>query len=96
MPVVYFSGSLGSTSHRSRFIDICEARLLSCHGDYLNTAKQWLAEAHVHPRSRERYIMLDSGAFTSWSRGESITLNEVMRNYSNIVIALLPSTKRST
>jgi len=29
--------------------------------------------------------MLDSGAFTSWSRGEHITLNEVMRNYRRIV-----------
>lgn len=76
---------MGSTSHRDRFIDICEARLLSCHGQYLPTAKRWLAEAHNHPRAKERFILLDSGAFTSWSRGEHITLNEVMRNYSAII-----------
>lgn len=29
--------------------------------------------------------MLDCGAYTAWSRGEHITLNEVMRNYYNIV-----------
>lgn len=85
MPLVFFSGSLGSTSHRPRFIDVCEARLLSCHGSYLPTARQWLAEAHNHPLSKQRYIMLDSGAFTAWSKGEHITLNEVIRNYSAII-----------
>jgi hypothetical protein len=90
MPLVYYSGSLGSTSHRPRFIDMCEARLLSCHGQYLNTAKRWLADAHGHVRAKQRYIMLDSGAFTGWSRGEHITLDEVRRNYSSIVERYAP------
>lgn len=94
MPLVYYSGSLGSTSHRPRFIDMCRARLLSCHGAYLATAKRWLADAHVHPQAKERYIMLDSGAFTSWSRGEHITLAEVMRNYRKIVDNFAPHYKR--
>jgi hypothetical protein len=90
MPLVFFSGSLGSASHRGRFIDLCDARLLSCHGQYLPTAKKWLAEAHNHPRAKERYIMLDSGAFTSWSRGENISLKEVMRNYKALVDRFAP------
>jgi len=69
---------------------MCEARLLSCHGDYLNTAKRWLADAHVHVRAKERFIMLDSGAFTSWSRGEHTTLEEVKRNYRKIVDTYAP------
>lgn len=85
MPLVFFSGSLGSTSHRPRFIDICDARLLSCHGSYLPTAKKWLAEAHNHPQAKQRWIMLDSGAFTAWSKGESVSLKEVMRNYGAII-----------
>lgn len=82
----FFSGSTGT----ERIIDVCTHRLLSCHGSYMGTARHWLKAAHTHPESKNREIMLDSGAFSAWSKGEETTVDEVIASYDELVEAYLP------
>lgn len=81
----YFSGALGGKMIH-RIIDICQDRLLSCHGPYFGVAKRWCAMSHDHPKAKtEREILLDSGAFSAWSKGGEAHLSDVMRSYAEII-----------
>jgi hypothetical protein len=81
--VCFFSGSLGG-KYLERIVDICDARLLSCHKSYINVARAWLTEAARHPQAKQREIMLDSGAFSAWSKGEEAHLSDVMSIYEEL------------
>jgi hypothetical protein len=85
-PVNFFSGSLGGKVMLDKTIDIVDARLLSCHDAYLNTARKWLMMSADHPKSKDREIMLDSGAFSAWSQGHEVNIDDLLRVYDELVI----------
>jgi hypothetical protein len=61
-------------------------RLFSCHGNYIKTARQTLEERIIPAGYGKRVeIMLDSGAFTAWSKGEEVTLDHLIPIYSEMI-----------
>src|SRR4030067_598727 len=52
----------------------------SCHGDYIREAMIW-GKVRSEPESIIEEWMLDSGAFTAWSRGDVVSLDQVMESY---------------
>ncbi len=64
---------------------ICENRLLSCH--YQASAHTWLKVARHDPLAKTREIMLDSGAFSAWSKGDTVTREELVRKYDELLEA---------
>lgn len=80
----YFSGSeaIRPGELRDRLIRECPSRLLSCHGNYIQVAKQWLDRAVELGVSANMNIMLDSGAFTAWSLGHNTTLEQLLPVYN--------------
>lgn len=56
-------------------------RLFSCHGSYIGVLKQWFKRAPALRVWRDREVMLDSGAFTAWNKGERVTVDDVIRKY---------------
>lgn len=82
--ILFFSGSLGGKM-LPKIMDICEHRLLSCHGPYMGVARKWLGAACEHPKAKQREIMLDSGAFSAWSNGGEAHLDDVIASYDELV-----------
>lgn len=61
-------------------------RLFSCHGNYIKTARQTLEERIIPVGYGKRVeIMLDSGAFTAWSKGEEVTLDHLIPVYAEMI-----------
>ncbi|HEY6019837.1 MAG TPA: hypothetical protein VIY48_08005 [Candidatus Paceibacterota bacterium] len=58
-------------------------RLLSCHEDYLSVAHAVSADIQATEQPHE--LMYDSGAFTAWSRGKRVELDDLMRNYDSML-----------
>lgn len=58
-------------------------RLFSCHGSYLNYAVKTLPLCATLDNEFE--IMLDSGAFTAWSKGEEVTVQHIIDVYSRLL-----------
>lgn len=54
-------------------------RLLSCHADYFKFARKMIAVAGS--LGVEYEWMFDSGAFTAWSKGRRVELDELVRSY---------------
>lgn len=89
---VFFSGSSSGASRAGtdddpRLIDAAPVhyRLCSCHGNYLrvaHTTVQRIIEAGYGTKCE---LMLDSGAFTAWSKGEEVELSHLMEIYSDFL-----------
>jgi hypothetical protein len=78
---VFFSGTPSMTAgQKYQLGTLIKRRLNSCHGDYLREALLW-GDIISRPESTIEEWMLDSGAFTAWSRGDTITLASVIQNY---------------
>lgn len=58
-------------------------RLFSCHGDYFKYAQK--TGPLVATIDSDFEIMLDSGAFTAWTKGQEITLDHLIRDYSTLI-----------
>lgn len=89
----YYSGAgigLGNpdVSEIHRIISNCPNRLLSCHGEYTSFAIKWLNIAKEI--GYKATILLDSGAFTAWSRGAEVQLEELITAYDNMLNSYLP------
>ncbi len=77
----YFSGSEAVRGeNRDRIIEACPHRLLSCHGAYVKIAREW-----VRDTGQQTEIMLDSGAFTAWSKGEEVLLGDLIEVYAEFI-----------
>jgi hypothetical protein len=62
---------------------LCTCRLFSLHGSYQRAVMKWLEAVKQNPdRKYPRIILLDSGAFTGWNKGEDTRLEEVYDAYS--------------
>lgn len=58
-------------------------RLFSCHGNYFNYAVQTIPLCAGIDQEFE--VMLDSGAFTAWTKGEEVKLDELRRTYGTLL-----------
>lgn len=58
-------------------------RLFSCHGNYFNYAVRTIPLCAAIDQEFE--IMLDSGAFTAWTKGEEVKLDELIRVYGSLL-----------
>lgn len=58
-------------------------RLFSCHGAYYKYAQQ--TSPLVATIDQDYEIMLDSGAFTAWTKGEEVKLTHLLRDYEDLV-----------
>jgi hypothetical protein len=58
-------------------------RLFSCHGQYFKYAQQ--TGPLVSQIDDQFEIMLDSGAFTAWTKGEEVTLDHLIRDYGTLI-----------
>lgn len=88
----YFSGAgigLGNPDVEEihRIISNCPYRLLSCHGEYTTFAIRWLDIAKSI--DYKATILLDSGAFTAWSRGAEVLLEDLIKAYDNMLNSYL-------
>lgn len=86
----YFSGTPRSDKYQMMENSLCSHRLFSLHGSYEQSVLNWI----THPKNgieanldkpRPKYILLDSGAFTSWKSGHHTTVDEVTRSYSRFI-----------
>ena len=58
-------------------------RLFSCHGAYFKYAQK--TGPIVSTIDDQFEIMLDSGAFTAWTKGEEVTLDHLIRDYRTLI-----------
>ena len=82
----YFSGieTFKNGSLKDSVISVCDHRLQSCHGAYVRTTMDWMARTVSIGAACNQVMMLDSGAFTAWSKGHTMTLQELLPVYSDI------------
>lgn len=86
----FFSGTIGATAEvEEKLAKGFTYRLCSCHDHYIKEAKRW-AELCGIEGSGIREMMLDSGAFTAWSKGKKVELQDLIATYQD-VMKLIPS-----
>jgi len=61
-----------------------ECRLCSCHDAYVRDAKRWIQIAS-RPDTGITKMLLDSGAFTAWSKGKKVKVDELIKVYSEVM-----------
>jgi len=57
-------------------------RLLSMHKAFKGNTRVWCEVSH-HPKSAMQEVMLDSGAFTAFTKGHKVELNELVAAYDD-------------
>lgn len=86
----FLSGASGIRAHLvpdvAAFI---EYRLLSMHRAFKGNTKVWCEVSH-HPKSAMKEVMLDSGAFTAFTKGHKVTLDELIATYDDTLSKLNP------
>lgn len=81
----YFSGNVGINTWLHRIgVEDCHHRLQSCHGNYLKSAYGWLQACVDQGVACDTTMLLDSGAFTAWSLGHPITIDQLRPIYLDI------------
>lgn len=83
---LYFSGQQNPMSDTDkRFVRCADKhyRLFSCHGSYIKAAITGIERIIAAKYSVE--IMLDSGAFTAWSKGGKVELDDIIRAYTDML-----------
>lgn len=82
----YFSGvATFNQEWKKKLAPVTPYRLLSCHGDYIRYAHEWLQYAIEGGGGKNIEIILDSGAFTAWKSGREVTLEELMPVYTDFM-----------
>src|SRR5512139_1512785 len=80
----FFSGNMGRAGEEEeRLAQQIECRLCSCHDAYVRDAKRWMQIAS-RPDTNITKMMLDSGAFTAWSKGRKVEVDELIRTYNEV------------
>lgn len=80
---VFFSGIGKGTVEADDRLGSPRYRLFSCHGNYFNYALKTIPLCATLDNEFE--VMLDSGAFTAWTKGEEVKLDELRRTYGAIL-----------
>lgn len=81
----YFFSGIGTFTGelKERLAMQCTHRLQSCHGSYIKSAYQWADLAMRNKGHQE--LMLDSGAFTAWTKGDEVHLDHLMHVYGDML-----------
>ena len=80
----YFSGIGNFTvEQKEKLTLLCTHRLQSCHKEYMRATEDWLFYASQH--KNQSTILLDSGAFTAWSKGAEIKLEQLIDSYERLL-----------
>lgn len=89
----FLSGASGIRAHLvpevAAFIDY---RLLSMHKAFKGNTKTWCEVSH-HPKSGMKEVMLDSGAFTAFTKGHKVTLDDLIATYDDTLSKLSKNIK---
>lgn len=85
MTHLYHSGTPANHKYQRAENGLCSHRLFSLHGNYLPAVLKWLANTKEEGGAYPRCIMLDSGAFTAWNKGEESHLEAVIAAYDAFV-----------
>jgi hypothetical protein len=64
-------------------------RLLSMHKSFKGNTRVWCDVSH-HKNSAMREVMLDSGAFTAFTKGHKVLLDDLIRTYDDVIRKLNP------
>ena len=80
---VFFSGIGKGTVEADERLGSPRYRLFSCHGNYFNYAVKTIPLCATIDNEFE--IMLDSGAFTAWTKGEEVDLEDLIRVYGSLL-----------
>lgn len=64
--------------------EACPWRLMSCHGNYVRYLDVWM-KAALERGNLKQEVMLDSGAFTAWSKGDEVSLRSLIRIYRSFI-----------
>lgn len=64
-------------------------RLLSMHKSFKGNTRVWCDVSHS-PKSAMREVMLDSGAFTAYTKGHKVSLDDLIRTYDDVLRRLNP------
>lgn len=68
---------------------LVDYRLLSMHKAFKGNTKVW-CEISNHPKSAMKEVMLDSGAFTAFMKGDQVTLDGLIASYDDTLRRLNP------
>tara|TARA_R110000868_G_scaffold324004_1_gene584913 strand:+ start:3538 stop:4476 length:939 start_codon:yes stop_codon:yes gene_type:complete len=86
---LFFSGTTGGSDEmKQRLARAFTHRLCSCHDAYVKEAKIWAELCKIDGAAIQE-MMLDSGAFTAWSKGKRVDLKHLISVYKNIM-SLIP------
>jgi len=80
----YFSGIGNFTvEQKEKLTLMCTHRLQSCHKEYMRATDDWMYYAAQH--KGQSTILLDSGAFTAWSKGAEVHLDQLLHSYGALI-----------
>ena len=81
----FFSGNMGRAGEEEeQLAQKIECRLCSCHDAYVRDAIRWMGIAS-RPDTNITKMMLDSGAFTAWSKGKKVEVDELIGTYNDVL-----------
>lgn len=81
----FLSGNMGRAGEEEdRLSKELECRLCSCHDAYVRDAKRWAGIASRKDSGITK-MLLDSGAFTAWSKGKRVDINHLIATYSEVM-----------
>lgn len=80
----FFSGSSFQGKYLPQVARVCPWRLMSCHGAYVRYLDLWM-KAALEQGNTQQEIMLDSGAFTAWSKGEQVHIVSLIKIYRKFI-----------
>ena len=85
MEIDYYFSGIGTFKDEilDKAILKCEHRLQSCHASYYKNAVKWCTRAEELGHRFD--LMLDSGAFTAWTKGDEVDLDHLMHDYGAII-----------
>jgi hypothetical protein len=86
----FLSGASGIKAHLTPDVAaFIPYRLLSMHKAFKGNTKVWCEVSH-HKKSGMQEIMLDSGAFTAFTKGHKVTLDDLTAAYDDTLSKLNP------
>ena len=81
----FLSGNMGRAGEEEERLSVeLECRLCSCHDAYVRDAKRWAGIASRKETGISK-LMLDSGAFTAWSKGKRVDIKELIATYGEVM-----------
>lgn len=79
----FFSGIVGP-AFAARCAFAAKNKLFSCHESYLPHIAPWMDAVH-EKGARVSELMLDSGAFTAWSKGDKVSAKRLVTTYATVL-----------